>query len=53
MYDNYILWLLGEDDSVLNNQTMHISEIEKIEKCQIFYGKKFLNFHFFPSTLYS
>ena len=44
----FILWLLREDDWVLNNQTMCISEAEKIENCQIFYGKKkFLNFHFF------
>lgn len=46
----FILWLLREDDWVLNHQTMCISEAEKIENCQIFYGKK--NFSTFIFSFY-
>lgn len=38
---NHTLRLLGKDDRVLNHQVTHTSKGEKIEKCQIFYGKFF------------
>lgn len=48
VYVTYTLWLLGEDDWAINHQTIHFSEVAKIEKRQIFYGKKVSQLSFFP-----